>query len=197
MKRLLIVVDFQKDFVDGSLGFEEAKKLEAPIAAKINAYRNEGDELIFTFDTHTKDYAESLEGRYLPIAHCIKGSEGWQPYGKIADLITDRDMIFMKPAFGSIELAEMLKRRQDQASELSKLPFKSIELVGLVSNICVLSNAVIAKAACPNVPVIVDAACTASFDASLHEKALDIMEGLHIEVSNRTDSGTFASVNHE
>ena len=117
MKRLLIVVDYQNDFVDGSLGFPGAELLEEPIAAKIEEYRSAADVIAFTFDT--------------------------QP------------------------------------------PFKSIELVGLVSNICVISNAVLAKAACPEVPVIVDAACTASFDDSLNEKALDVLEGLQVQVTNR------------
>lgn len=185
MKRLLVVVDFQNDFVDGSLGFPGAEKLEVPIVEKINEYREAGDEILFTFDTHAKNYLDTLEGKNLPVEHCIKGTEGWNLYGKVADLITERDVSFGKPTFGSMDLAEMLTRRQEQASELAILPFISIELVGLVSNICLISNAIIAKSACPDVPVIVDARCTDSYDKPLHEKALDVMEGIQIEVINR------------
>lgn len=185
MKRLLIVVDFQNDFVGGSLGFPGAEKLEDPIATKIRSYRDAGDEIAFTFDTHHKDYLETLEGKNLPIAHTVEGSHGWQLYGQVAELVGDNDHIFEKPTFGSIELAHFLARRQSAADEQGLQPFVSIELVGLVSNICVISNAVIAKAACPNVPVIVDAACIDSFDKKLHEKCLDVMGGLQIEVVNR------------
>lgn len=185
MKRLLIVVDFQNDFVDGTLGFPGAEKLEGPIAAKIRSYRDAGDEIAFTFDTHRKEYLKTLEGKNLPIPHCIEGSPGWQLYGQVAELVEDNDHLFSKPTFGSIELAEFLTRRQNAAIDQNVQPFISIELVGLVSNICVISNAVIAKAACPDVPVIVDAACTDSFDKELHGKALDVMGGLQIEVVNR------------
>ena len=164
MKRLLIVVDYQNDFVDGSLGFPGAELLEEPIAAKIEEYRSAADVIAFTFDTHRCDYLETQEGRNLPVEHCI-------------ELIRPTDEVFEKPSFGSADLFEWLRAAQP--------PFKSIELVGLVSNICVISNAVLAKAACPEVPVIVDAACTASFDDSLNEKALDVLEGLQVQGTNR------------
>lgn len=120
---------------------------------------------------------ETQEGRNLPVEHCIEGAPGHALYGRIAELIRPTDEVFEKPSFGSADLFEWLRAAQP--------PFKSIELVGLVSNICVISNAVLAKAACPEVPVIVDAACTASFDDSLNEKALDVLEGLQVQVTNR------------
>ena len=177
MKKLLIVVDYQNDFVDGSLGFPGAELLEEPIAAKIEEYRSAADVIAFTFDTHRCDYLETQEGRNLPVEHCIEGAPGHALYGRIAELIRPTDEVFEKPSFGSADLFEWLRAAQP--------PFKSIELVGLVSNICVISNAVLAKAACPEVPVIVDAACTASFDDSLNEKALDVLEGLQVQVTNR------------
>ena len=185
MKRLLMVVDYQNDFVDGTLGFPGAEKLEKPIADKIAAYREAGDEVAFTFDTHRRDYLDTKEGKNLPVAHCVEGTPGHDLYGQVADCLRDSDTVFCKPAFGSAAFFERCRQSQRAADAVGKLPFASIEIVGLVSNICIISNAVLAKTACPEVPVIVDAACTASFDPDLHEKALDVMEGLQIQVINR------------
>ena len=185
MKRLLIVVDYQKDFVDGALGFEGAELLDERIAAKIDEYREAADHIAFTYDTHHKNYLETFEGVNLPIPHCIEGTEGHDLYGRVATKLHDSDDVFMKPTFGSTALFERLLKRQAVAERIDAAPFESIELVGLVSNMCVLSNAVIARTACPNVPIIVDAACTASPDPIMNEKAFDIMEGLQIKVINR------------
>ena len=185
MKRLLIVVDYQNDFVDGALGFEGAELLDERIAAKIDEYRAAGDEVFFTLDTHHKNYLDTQEGRKLPIPHCIEGTSGHELYGKVAKRQLEHDAVFMKPTFGSTSLFERLAGKQDIAAGLGTQPFASIELVGLVSNMCVLSNAVIARSACPDVPIIVDASCTAAPDPAMNEKALDIMEGLQIEVVNR------------
>ena len=176
MKKLLIVVDYQKDFVDGSLGFAGAELLDAPIAAKIAAYRAAGDDVAFTFDTHTPDYLSTQEGRKLPLAHCIRGSEGWALYGATARAACEGDRRFEKPTFPSLALGEWLKGQD----------YGQIELVGLVSNICVLSNAVIAKAALPEAEIVVDASCTASADPVLQQKCLDVLEGLQVTVCNRT-----------
>ena len=185
MKRLLIVVDYQKDFVDGALGFEGAELLDERIARKIDEYREASDFVVFTYDTHHKDYLDTLEGNKLPIPHCIEGTEGFELYGTVAERVHDSDEVFMKPTFGSSALFERLIERQAVALGIGSAPFESIELVGLVSNMCVLSNAVIARTACPNVPIIVDASCTAAPDPAMHEKALDVMEGLQITVTNR------------
>ena len=185
MKRLLIVVDYQNDFVDGALGFEGAELLDERIAAKIDEYRAAGDGIVFTFDTHHKNYLDTQEGRKLPVPHCIEGTSGHELYGEVAKRQQEHDLVFLKPTFGSTALFERLASRQDIAAGLGTLPFASIELVGLVSNMCVLSNAVIARSACPDVPIIVDASCTAAPDPAMHEKALDILEGLQIEVINR------------
>lgn len=185
MKRLLIVVDYQNDFVDGALGFEGAELLEGPICRKIDEYREAGDTVCFTYDTHHGDYLDTQEGKKLPIPHCIDGTEGHKLYGRVADRLLETDSVYYKPTFGSTELAERLVRLQEIADGLSTQPFESIELVGLVSNMCVLSNAVIARAACPNTTIIVDAECTSAPDPAMNEKALDIMEGLQIKVVNR------------
>lgn len=185
MKRLLVVVDFQNDFVDGSLGFPGAEKLEAPIVEKIQSYRASEDQVVFTFDTHTPGYLTTQEGKNLPVEHCVEGTSGHDLYGQVAGLMTPSDVLFDKPTFGSGSLFGWLQTAQSAADGLGTIPFVSIELVGLVSNICVISNAVLAKTACPEVPVIVDAACTASHDAKLNEEVLDVMEGLQIQVVNR------------
>ena len=185
MKRLLVVVDYQNDFVDGALGFEGAELLDERIAAKIDEYREAGDYIAFTLDTHHKDYMETQEGQNLPIPHCIEGTEGHALYGLVAEKMLESDSVFMKPTFGSAALFDRLSERQRVAAGLDTIPFESIELVGLVSNMCVLSNAVVARAACPDVPVIVDASCTAAPDPEMHEKALDVLEGLQITVTNR------------
>ncbi len=176
MKRLLVVVDYQRDFVDGSLGFPGAEKLDGLIAEKIAAYRVSGDDVVFTLDTHGADYAATQEGRKLPIPHCLEGSGGWTLFGKTGEARQEGDICFRKPTFPSLELANWLAGRE----------YNQVELVGLVSNICVVSNAVMAKAALPEAEIVVDTACTASFDPGLHEKTLDVLEGLQITVVNRS-----------
>ena len=101
MKRLLVVVDYQNDFVDGALGFPGAEKLEKPIADKIAAYREAGDEVAFTFDTHRRNYLDTQEGKNLPVAHCVEGTPGHDLYGQVADCLRDSDTVFCKPACGS------------------------------------------------------------------------------------------------
>ena len=175
MKKCLIVVDYQVDFVSGSLGFTKAASLEDRIAEKIMQYRKTDDVIIFTFDTHDENYIHTLEGQQLSIPHCLKGTEGHALYGKIKELQKANDPCFYKDTFGSDTLLEYLKKET----------FTSIELVGVVSNICVLANAVLAKTAQPQIPILVDASCTASSDETLHNEALDIMAGLQITVIGR------------
>lgn len=175
MKEILIVVDYQNDFVTGSLGFEQARSLEPGIVRKIKEYRGGGHTVAFTFDTHSQDYLSTREGSLLPIPHCIRDSEGWKLYGTVAQLLQPGDPVFYKETFGSLELAQFLHEAQ----------FERVELVGLVSNICVLSNAILAKAALPQAQIVVDAACTSAADPSIHEKALDVLTGVQVTVLNR------------
>lgn len=177
MNRLLIVVDYQNDFVNGALGFPGAEALAGPIARRIAEYRANGDDVIFTFDTHGPDYRNTQEGRKLPVPHCIRDTEGWKLYGPVAEAAGDGDKHFCKPTFPSLELGKYLEQRE----------YDRVELCGLVSNICVLSNAVIAKAALPEAEIVVDANLTASGDPVLHEKALDVLEGIQVTVLNRKE----------
>lgn len=175
MKKLLLVIDYQKDFVDGSLGFEKAKHIDSNIANKIDEYRKENNDVIFTFDTHYEDYLNTMEGKLLPIPHCIKGSEGHKLYGLTAKKLLPSDLIFEKEVFGSKELGKYLENNF----------YDEIELVGIVSNICVISNAIIARSFSKESKIIVDANCVASMDDEMNKKVLDVMEGLQISVINK------------
>ena len=173
--KLLLVVDYQKNFADGSLGFEGAEKLDSLIAEKIASCRREGGNVAFTLDTHFDDYLQTQEGRKLPVPHCIKGTDGHKLYGKTGKQRLMCDMVFEKNTFPSLELAEYLKQKN----------YDSVEIVGLVSNICVISNAIMVKAALPEAEITVDASCTDSFDKELQEKCFDVLEGMQITVANR------------
>lgn len=175
MKKLLIIVDYQNDFIDGKLGFPEAIEIKYEIIKKIAYYRNHDYDIIFTLDTHNDDYLKTEEGINLPVNHCIKGSKGHEIESDILSLKSPKDKVFEKPTFPSL----------DMGNYLSKTHYDYVELCGLVSNICVISNAIIIKSALPNAHIVVDAKATKSFDKDLHEKSLDVMQGLHIEVINR------------
>ena len=167
---LLIVVDMQNDFVTGALGTAEAQAIVPHVNAKIAA----ADAVVYTLDTHGEDYLSTAEGRKLPVPHCIAGTPGHRLFGETAACRQKQDMVFFKPSFGSMELTCYLRTH----------PYQEIELVGVVTNICVISNAVLCKAALPEARVSVDASLCASNDEVLHEKALDVMRGLQINVTN-------------
>lgn len=172
MKKCLIVVDYQVDFVTGTLGFEKAEELDKIISRKIIDYRKNGDEVVFAIDTHQQNYMDTYEGRHLPVAHCIMGTEGQKLYGKTAALQNDCDRCFYKPTFGSAELFEYLRQNE----------YESIELCGVVTNICVISNAVLAKTAQPEIDIIVDSKAVASNDDVLNDKALEVMKSFQINI---------------
>ena len=173
MRKLLIVVDFQNDFVDGTLGFEKAKELDSIIYNKIVKYKNNNHDVIYTFDTHYEEYFDTLEGQKLPVKHCILGTKGHDLYGTVSSLYNkEEDITFLKETFPSLDLANYLKEH----------PYDEVELCGLVSNICVLTNVVMVKAALPNCKIIVDRNATASFDEKLNNETFDILKGIHVEV---------------
>lgn len=174
MSKCLIVIDYQNDFVTGSLGFLKAKELDGRIAQKVKMYHDNGDDVLFTFDTHDTDYLKSREGRYLPVEHCIKGADGHALYGKTGENLRTEDRCFEKVTFGSDELYEYLKKKD----------YERIELAGVVTNICVISNAVLARTAQPETDVVIDVSCVASNDDALNEAALKVIESLQIEVIN-------------
>lgn len=171
MKKVLIVVDFQNDFVTGSLGFEKAKELEKIIYEKIKYYQENNYDVIYTLDTHHENYLDTLEGRVLPIKHCIINTEGHKVYGKVREVLKDA-LAFEKPTFPSLELANYLKTKD----------YQEIEVCGLVSNICVISNAILVRSALPEARIIIDSRAIASYDDELHQKSLDVMKGLYFEI---------------
>lgn len=175
MKRCLIVVDFQNDFINGSLGFEKASKLIPLIADKINHYHGTGDDVIFTYDTHNESYLSTQEGKNLPVVHCLKGTDGHKLCTEIDNMRLETDKCFEKCTFGSDKLFDYLRGTT----------YSNIELCGLVSNICVLSNAVICKTAQPETPISVDIRCTASFDEELNKAALMVMAGIQIKLIDK------------
>lgn len=174
MKKCLIVIDYQNDFVCGALGFPKAVELEERIEQKIRKYHENGDDVLFTLDMHNKDYLKSREGRYLPVEHCIQGTDGHDFYGTVNAKRKASDKCFTKSAFGSDKLYDYLK----------KTPYSQIELVGVVTNICVISNAVLAKTAQPETDISVDAECVASNSDELNNMALKVMRSMQIDIIN-------------
>ena len=164
MKKILLVVDMQNDFIDGALGTKEAVAIVPNVAEKI---RNFSGRVIFTRDTHEQCYMETREGRHLPVPHCIKDTDGWQICPQLQDFC---GCVVDKPCFGSMELAQML------LEENKKQPIDSICLVGLCTDICVISNAMIIKSALPEVDIIVDSSCCAGVTPQSHLNALEAMK---------------------
>ncbi len=171
MKKLLIVVDFQNDFIDGTLGFPKASNLINVINNKICEYLDNNDDIIYTLDTHNDDYLETLEGKNLPVKHCIDNTFGHEVNSK-CNYLDKAVKVFKKNTFPSLELAKYLETTN----------YDYVELCGLVSNICVLSNAIMVKSALPNAEIVIDKKLTASFDEELEEKAFDVLKGLHITI---------------
>lgn len=165
MKRTLIVVDMQNDFIDMALGTKEAVEIVPNVKAKIDEYVKNGWEIIFTRDTHGEDYLETNEGKHLPVPHCIKGTQGWE----IADgLYVEGARIIDKPNFG-------WKNWESES-------FEEVELIGLCTDICVVSNALIIKAQHPEIKVSVDSSCCAGVTPESHEAALKTMAMCQIDV---------------
>lgn len=178
MSKLLIVVDMQKDFIDGALGTAEAQSIVSGVNAKIKEYDANGHWVIFTADTHYSDYLDTQEGTVLPIPHCIKGTPGWEISSA---LFRPEDApVIEKDTFGSRELALLLTELQ----QAGKAP-DEIELVGLCTDICVISNALLVKAFLPEVPVSVDSSCCAGVTPESHEIALKSMEMCQIQIRKR------------
>ena len=167
MKRTLIVIDMQNDFIDGALGTKEAQAIVPSVKKKIDEYRARGDEIIFTRDTHYDDYMQTSEGKHLPVEHCIKDTIGWQ----ISEVLDVKGCPCIdKETFGFM--------CWDMLGE----DVESIELVGLCTDICVVSNALILKATYPEINITVDASCCAGVTPESHQAALTTMKMCQINV---------------
>ena len=170
----LIVVDMQNDFIDGALGTPEAVEIVPRVAEKIRSFPG---RVIFTRDTHAPDYLDTQEGRKLPVTHCVRGTPGWALAPAIEQARDEKTMhIFDKPTFGSTALAEALQALHGLD------PIDGIELCGLCTDICVISNALLLKAFLPEVPISVDAACCAGVTPESHRNALSAMKMCQIEI---------------
>ncbi len=168
--KALIVVDMQNDFIDGALGTNEAVAIVGNVKEKIAEYRKNGDTVIFTRDTHGEDYMNTQEGKNLPVPHCIKGTKGWEIS---AELDADDSLVIDKPTFGSKELAGYLAGIDG---------LREVELIGLCTDICVISNAMLIKAFMPELKVSVDSSCCAGVTPESHNNALSAMKMCQIEV---------------
>lgn len=171
--KVLVAVDLQNDFITGCLGTKEAVSVLLKAAEKI---KNFDGEVLFTRDTHKENYLETQEGKNLPVKHCVESSEGWRLSPDIAALCKNEPI--NKPTFGSVKLGEELFEMN------KKEQIESITLIGLCTDICVISNAIIAKAFLPEVPIIVDAACCAGVTPESHKTALQAMRACQIKIEN-------------
>ena len=172
MKKLLIVVDMQTDFVTGALGTKEAQAIVPVVAEKIKKAKEEGTDVIFTLDTHEENYLDTQEGKQLPVPHCIKNTEGWMLIPELRPL-AGGCMSVEKPTFGSTRLAHIVGRAG----------YDEIELIGLCTDICVISNAMILKASVPETPISVDASCCAGVTPESHANALAAMKMCQITIT--------------
>ena len=168
MKKVLIVVDMQHDFIDGSLGTKEAVKIVPNVINKIKMFEENQDTIIYTKDTHYEDYLTTNEGIKLPVKHCIKGTNGWDIPNEI--YLEDK-LVFEKETFGSVKLIEYLKT----------IDFDEIHFVGLCTDICVISNVLLAKAYFPNKLIVVDSSCCAGVSVKSHQEALNTMKMCQID----------------
>ena len=174
--KVLAIIDMQKDFIDGALGTKEAVAIVPKVAARLAQARADGETVVFTRDTHHADYLSTQEGQKLPVEHCIQGTPGWQLHPAIAAALGEGKIVD-KPTFGSIDLMHQL------VAENEKEPL-ALELVGLCTDICVVSNALLLKAAMPEVEITVDATCCAGVTPESHRAALATIRQCQIVVVN-------------
>ena len=171
-KKLLVVVDYQKDFVDGSLTVERARELEKVIVDKIEKYRQDNQDIMFTKDTHYTNYLTTREGRYIPIEHCIIDTEGHGLYGEVAKYEKHAKKVFNKTSFGSIDLAKYISRSD----------YEEVEFCGVVSNICVLSNIIMTQTYNEKVEIKVDLNATKGMDDEIDSTLKKYLEQLTVRV---------------
>ena len=175
-RRVLIVVDMQNDFVTGALGTKEAQGIVENVKAKIKSYQEEGQDVVFTRDTHSENYLSTQEGRMLPVPHCMEGMHGWDLIPEIMSE-SQKCKIFNKSSFGSLSLSSFMICGM----------YDSVELIGVCTDICVVSNALLIKAFNPEVPIYVDASCCAGVTPEKHKAALETMKSCQIIVTNEEE----------
>ncbi len=174
MDKILVVVDMQKDFVTGALGSAEAQQIVPDVVKKVKDFDG---TVVFTRDTHQENYLETQEGKNLPVTHCIEGSDGWQIIPELTELAEGKK-VFDKPTFGSTELAEYIKAEADKRNGQLE-----VELIGVCTDICVVSNALLIKAYNREIPVSVDSKCCAGVSPAAHDAALSTMKSCQVKVA--------------
>lgn len=173
MKKYLVVVDMQKDFVDGALGTKEACAIVPAAVEKIKGFDG---EIFVTFDTHFDNYMETAEGKKLPVPHCIKGTDGWQLDKDISAALAEKNFTPVeKYTFGFVKLPEMIKTAANEDEF-------TVELIGLCTDICVISNALLLKASFPEAAISVDEKCCAGVTPEKHNAAIEIMKSCQIDI---------------
>lgn len=178
---ILVVVDMQNDFVDGALGTKEAVAIVPKVAEKIRLFMDGADRrVLYTRDTHEEDYLDTQEGRHLPVRHCIRGTKGWEICPEVE--LLRKEQPIDKPTFGSPVLGQLLKAQDEDLKKQGKEGITSVTLVGLCTDICVISNALLVKAFLPEIPVIVDASCCAGVTVESHQNALQAMNMCQIQI---------------
>ena len=175
-KKYLVVVDMQKDFIDGSLGTEEAQAIVPAAAARIRDRRAAGYRLIATLDTHGENYLDTPEGKKLPVKHCVKGTSGWQLNPVIREALGEDCLLLEKPTFGSVRLPEIIGDGLEAGDSLT------VEFLGLCTDICVVSNVLLIKAHFPDGTIRVKADCCAGVTPQKHLAALDTMASCQIDL---------------
>ena len=173
MQNILIVVDMQNDFINGTLGTKEAEAIVSKVEQKISGFSG---RIIYTRDTHEENYLDTQEGKKLPVKHCIRNTKGWELSSQLDRF--EKEWIIDKPIFGSTELCELLEK------ENQKEAIDTVTLIGLCTDICVISNALLVKAYLPEVRIIVDASCCAGVTVESHKRALESMKMCQIEIEN-------------
>ncbi|MCR5640112.1 MAG: cysteine hydrolase [Lachnospiraceae bacterium] len=176
MRKILVVVDMQNDFLTGALRNEEAIQVAPYVLDKIKAAREAGKTILFTRDTHDENYMETEEGANLPVPHCIRGTKGWEIIDSL-DAATNADLVIDKETFGSKDLAAYMQEHADEIDE--------VEFIGVCTDICVISNVLLTKAMIPNKKIYVDAAGCAGVTIEAHDTALNAMKACHIKVVNQ------------
>ena len=179
MRNILIVVDMQKDFVTGALASAEAQAILPEVMAKISECDRAGEEIIFKRDTHGEDYMQTNEGKHLPVPHCIKGTDGWQICSELTDGVTSEYKTVDKPTFGFLGWKDVLASETADGSDLD------IEMIGVCTDICVVSNALILKALYPEATVRVDAGCCAGVTPEAHAAALATMRSCQVDIIDK------------
>lgn len=172
MEKILIVVDMQNDFITGALGTKEAQAIVPAVKAKIDEYVNQERLVVFTRDTHGKDYLETQEGKYLPVPHCIIGTDGFNIINEIIPRYDFKNRIMNKASFGALDWANVIEPEDGD----------EIEIIGVCTDICVVSNALILKAMFPETKITIDANCCAGVTPEKHLAALEILRSCQVNV---------------